>query len=83
MRPQFRGDKEILRPGLDMLEERTKVPVQGVIPYFYLDIDDEDSLTERFDKKGTVGILDIAVIRTPRISNFTDFARWRRWMGLM
>ena len=70
---KFRGDKEILRPGLDLLEERTKVPVQGVIPYFYLDIDDEDSLTERFDKKGTVGILDIAVIRTPRISNFTDF----------
>ena len=71
---KFRGDKEILKPGLKMLEERIGIPVCGVIPYFHLDIDDEDSLTERFDKKGTAGRIDIAVIRLPRISNFTDFA---------
>lgn len=70
---KFRGDKEILRPGLEMLEEKIHVPVTGVIPYFYLDIEDEDSLSGRFDKKELKGILDIAVIRTPRISNFTDF----------
>lgn len=70
---KFRGDKDILKPGLEMLEKKTNVPVRGVIPYFYLDIDDEDSLTERFDRKDAMGILDIAVIRTPRISNFTDF----------
>ncbi|TCS78331.1 cobyric acid synthase [Muricomes intestini] len=70
---KFRGDKEILRPGLRMLEDKIHVPVTGVVPYFYLDIDDEDSLTERFDRKETKGILDVAVIRTPRISNFTDF----------
>lgn len=70
---KFRGDKEILAPGLRMLEEKTGIPVRGVVPYFYLDIDDEDSLTERFDKKDTVGLVDIAVIRLPRISNFTDF----------
>lgn len=70
---KFRGDKEILRPGLEMLEEKIQVPVTGVIPYFYLDIEDEDSLSGRFDKKEVKGILDIAVIRTPRISNFTDF----------
>ena len=35
-------------------------------------LEDEDSLTERFDKK-TDGLIDIAVIRYPRISNFTDF----------
>lgn len=70
---KFRGDKEILKPGLEMLENKTKIPVRGVIPYFYLDIDDEDSLTERFDKKSEKGILDIVIIRTPRISNFTDF----------
>ncbi len=70
---KFRGDKEILRPGLEMLEAKTNVPVRGVVPYFYLDIDDEDSLSERFDKKMMKGILDIAVIKFPRISNFTDF----------
>lgn len=71
---KFRGDLEILRPGLQMLEERTGIPVQGVIPYFYLDIDEEDSLTERFVKKNSTGLIDIAVIKLPRISNFTDFA---------
>lgn len=71
---KFRGDKSILKPGLDMLTERSGIPVCGVVPYFYLDIDDEDSLTERFAKRETTGAIDIAVIRFPRISNFTDFA---------
>ena len=57
-----------------MLEEKTGIPVLGVVPYFYLDIDDEDSLTERFQKKDGAGLVDLAVIRLPRISNFTDFA---------
>ncbi|MEJ8735014.1 cobyric acid synthase [Mediterraneibacter sp. ICN-202921] len=71
---KFRGDKEILKPGLTMLEERTKIAVRGVIPYFHLDIDEEDSLTSRFEKKEKKGLLCIAVVRPPRISNFTDFA---------
>lgn len=71
---KFRGDREILKPGLKMLTDRTHVPVCGVIPYFHLDIDDEDSLTSRFDKKSSSAPVDIAVIRLPRISNFTDFA---------
>ncbi len=70
---KFRGDRAILQPGLDMLEEITQVPVVGVVPYMHLDIDDEDSLTERFDRKQANGLVDIAVIRLPRISNFTDF----------
>lgn len=70
---KFRGDQKILAPGLRMLEEKTQIPVRGVVPYFYLDIDDEDSLTERFQKKETKGLIDLAVIRLPRISNFTDF----------
>ena len=37
-------------------------------------LDDEDSLTERFQKKDSAGLVDLAVIRLPRISNFTDFA---------
>lgn len=71
---KFRGDKEILKPGLRMLEEKTGIPVCGVIPYVHLDIDDEDSLTERFGRKSGSGMIDVAVIRLPRISNFTDFA---------
>ena len=70
---KFRGDKEILLPGLRMLEERTGIAVRGVVPYFQLDIEDEDSLSQRFTRKGTGGLVDIVVIRLPRISNFTDF----------
>lgn len=70
---KFRGDKDILAPGLKMLEDKTHISVRGVVPYFHLDIDDEDSLSERFQKKETGGLIDIAVIRLPRISNFTDF----------
>lgn len=69
---KFRGDKTILDPGIDMLEERGGVPVTGVIPYMELSLEDEDSLTERFENKAE-GLLEIAVIRYPRISNFTDF----------
>jgi adenosylcobyric acid synthase len=70
---KFRGDKTILQPGLDMLERIVHVPTLGVIPYLSVDIDDEDSLTERFSRKEAAGVIDIAVIRLPRISNFTDF----------
>ena len=45
---QFRGDVEILRPGLAMLEEKTGLPVLGVVPYMKVDIEDEDSLSDRF-----------------------------------
>ncbi len=69
---KFRGDKTILDSGIVMLEEKGKVPVAGVVPYMELALEDEDSLTERFDKKEE-SCIDIAVIRYPRISNFTDF----------
>ena len=69
---KFRGDKTILDPGIVMLEEKGQVPVAGVVPYMDLAMEDEDSLTERFDKKEE-SCIDIAVIRYPRISNFTDF----------
>lgn len=70
---KFRGDKNILMPGIHMLEDMGKVPVVGIVPYLNVDIDDEDSLSERFSKKETIGLVDIAVIRLPKISNFTDF----------
>ena len=70
---KFRGDRTILQPGLDMLEEKIGVPTAGVVPYLHVDIDDEDSLTERFSRKKEAALVDIAVLRLPRISNFTDF----------
>jgi adenosylcobyric acid synthase len=74
---KFRGDLEILRPGLAMLEERSGKPVAGVLPWLSVDIEDEDSLSERFTakKRNTkcTDALDVAVIRLPKISNFTDF----------
>ncbi len=69
---KFRGDVSILEPGIRMLYERGHVPITGVVPYMDLKLEDEDSLTERFSRKGP-GLLDLAVIRYPRISNFTDF----------
>ena len=70
---KFRGDVEILRPGLAMLEEKTQLPVLGVVPYLRVDIEDEDSLAPRLQSKSAVKPLDAAVLRLPHISNFTDF----------
>ena len=71
---KFRGDVELLRPGLSMLEEKTGIPVLGVVPWLRLDIDDEDSLAPSLEQTEARKPIDIAVIRLPRISNFTDFA---------
>ncbi|MEF9922607.1 MAG: cobyric acid synthase [Anaerovoracaceae bacterium] len=70
---KFRGDQTLLEPGNKMLEDIIKVPVMGVVPYMKLDVDDEDSLTDRFSNRKGEALVDIAVIRVPRISNFTDF----------
>lgn len=71
---KFRGDVSLLEPGLEMLRQKTGVPVLGVVPYGRWDIDDEDSLAPRLSHTRAEGAVDIAVIRLPRISNFTDFA---------
>ena len=94
---KFRGDIGILESGITMLEERIKIPVLGVLPYFTdIDVDDEDSVSldnrsrniearskspdaplgvaSRSDSAGKQKAqIDIAIIRLPRISNFTDF----------
>ena len=69
---QFRGDVSLLKPGTDELTKRTGKEVLGVIPYLDIDLEDEDSLSKRFEKSSK-GLIDIAVIRLPHISNFTDF----------
>ena len=75
---KFRGDVKILEPGLDMLYDLVKVPCAGVVPYTHVDIDDEDSLSERLTA-GERKEIDIAVISLPRISNFTDFSPFSRF----
>lgn len=71
---KFRGHKSLLDPGIKWLEERTGIPVVGVIPYLETFFPAEDSLDllERKTTK-THADLNIVVIRLPRISNFTDF----------
>ncbi len=65
-----------------MLENLTNIPVAGVIPYLPVDVDDEDSLSERLEQKQGHGICDIAAIRFPRISNFTDLNALERLDGV-
>jgi len=79
---KFRGDVSLLRPGLDRLEELIGVPVLGVVPYVKVDIDDEDSLSPRLGRWAHDRPIDIAVIRLPHISNFTDFAPLERHPAL-
>lgn len=72
---KFRGDVSLFAPAVDFLEKKTGKPVLGVIPYIEnLNIDDEDSVSlEDKPADRQEGDLDIAVIRLPKISNFTDF----------
>ncbi len=70
---KFRGDIKILEPGIKMLEDIIKIPVLGVIPYMHVNIEDEDSLTTRFNKiSSKQKEVEIEVICLPHISNFTD-----------
>lgn len=78
---KFRGDLSILTPGIRMLEEKGGVPVVGVVPYMQIALEDEDSLTARFEAREEAAV-DIAVIRFPRISNFTDFSVFERFSGV-
>lgn len=71
---KFRGDVALLKSGLDMIEEMTGIPVLGVVPYTVLKIEDEDSLSERFNReKDNSQKIQIEVLYLPHVSNFTDF----------
>ncbi|HET6794463.1 MAG TPA: cobyric acid synthase [Acidimicrobiales bacterium] len=73
---KFRGDPELLTPGLAELERRTGVPTVGVLPWMdSLALDAEDSLAlARYapPEAPDAGAIDVAAVRLPRISNFTD-----------
>ena len=77
---KFRGDPSLLTPGLDFLEDRTGVPVAGVIPHFAdIHIPEEDSLGLSPETEGGAEpVVDVAVMRLPHIANFDDFDPLRR-----
>jgi len=72
---KFRGDIEILRPGLDMIERMTTKPVVGVLPYVAdIGLPEEDSLALRNGSASRGdGTLKVTVVRLKYIANFTDF----------
>ncbi len=78
---KFRGDKSLFNSGADILRQRGNKAVLGVVPYINCDIEDEDSLSHKLENNST-GIIDIAVIRLPRISNFTDFDVFSQYDGV-
>lgn len=80
---KFRGDKSLLDPGVRQIERLTGIPVLGILPYVTdLAIDDEDSLGLDARQPRAGSALDIAVIRLPRISNFTDFLPLEKTAGV-
>lgn len=79
---KFRGDKSLFGSGVEILEKMGGKPVLGVVPYIRCDIEDEDSLSRRLDNRVPEGIIDIAVIRLPKISNFTDFDVFSQYEGV-
>lgn len=71
---KFRGHKALLQPGIDWLQERTGIPVVGVVPWFENGLPAEDSLSLLEPKSANAtSEITVAVVRLPRISNFTDF----------
>jgi len=73
---KFRGDIDLLKPGLTMIEARTGIPVLGVIPYLHdhgIEEEDSVSLLAKKSKEIPEANIQVAVLELPRISNFTDF----------
>lgn len=78
---KFRGELSLFSDGVRILEEKSGLPVLGVMPYVSVDIDDEDSLSEKLGKTEP-DVIDIVVIKLRRISNFTDFDVFSRYEGV-
>jgi len=89
---KFRGDPALLEPGIAEIEERTGVPVLGVLPYDDPGLPEEDSVSlPDTDERSVRGAEDcvradravtVAVPRLPRISNFTDLEPLARVPGV-
>ena len=70
---KFRGDIDILKPGIELFNNKVDLNIVGILPFLDIDIDDEDSLSDKLTQSKKKSLIDLAVIRLPRISNFTDF----------
>jgi len=84
---KFRGDKDLLKSGLDFLERRTGIPVLGVVSYYEeLRIPEEDSVAlerrKREEKSFSPRTINIAVIALPHMANYTDFAELEKEPGV-
>lgn len=75
---RFRGIKELLKTGINYIEEYTNRPVIGIVPYIKnLELPEEDSLEFKssralYDTSMLGDRLDVVLIDIPRISNHTD-----------
>jgi adenosylcobyric acid synthase len=79
---KFRGDAGLLTSGLEYVRRRTGRPVLGVLPFDpAVQLDEEDSLGLSLSP-GSTAEIDVAVVRLPGISNFTDFAALARAPGV-
>ena len=80
---RFRGDADLFKTGIEFIEDKTGLPILGLIPYFHhIKIDSEDGLPLDFlldpPSGPEPGKINIGVIRLPHISNFTDFNPFER-----
>jgi adenosylcobyric acid synthase len=84
---KFRGDIRLFEEGVRILEERSKLPVSGVVPYLKdLDLPEEDAVAldqKRFDPHNDSTSVDIVVIHLPLISNFDDFDSFHSDPGVL
>ncbi len=70
---KFRGDASLLKSGIDAIEDRTGLPVLGVVPVGQFSLPEEDSIALARKQPVQKSGIQIGVIRLPRISNYTDF----------
>ena len=81
---KFRGDPNLLTDGITWLEERTGIPVAGLVHYYRdIHVPEEDSVAlDDAPAAPSQAVLDVAVIQLPHISNFDDFDPLARHSGV-
>ncbi|MDO5062675.1 MAG: cobyric acid synthase [Peptostreptococcaceae bacterium] len=80
---KFKGRRELLQPGIEEIERLTGKPVLGVLPYTHINLEDEDSITEKTHWQGSPdNNINIEVVKYPHLSNSTDFEVLRHMDGV-